>query len=57
MISNTVIVLLIAFVVAAFNGSDSVYVWVVMGSSLSIALMFDWFNICMTLNKDKRESD
>ena len=55
MISNTVIVLLVLFVLMQFTVSAvTPIVWI---TTLMIALLFDWFNICMTLNKDKRESE
>lgn len=57
MISNTVIVLLIGFIAMSFKSNISLYVSMVWGASLSIAIFYDWFNICMTLNKDKRGSE
>ncbi len=56
MISNTVIVLLIGvFIISSGNTDDSDRIF--MCVALLIAVFFDWFNICMTLNKDKRESE
>ena len=57
MISNTVIVLLVFIVTAYFRGIDGLSFFIVTGISLLVAVLFDWFNICMTLNKDKRESE
>ncbi len=57
MISNTVIVLLTAFIVKVFSPEANGPVIFIWYATLIAAALFDWFNICMTLNKDKRESD
>ena len=56
MISNTVIVLITCicfYFIGDYDGSNILGAWAVASV---IAILFDWFSICMKLNRDKRES-